>query len=103
MFQDGVEELPGLFRIAFGQEFHRALEVRKKHGDLLALPFQGAPRGENLLGQIGGRVGARRLCGYLHARGGWRRGARVPGPHEDAVVFIDCQPLAVQQLVLEGL
>jgi hypothetical protein len=40
-FQDGIEELPGLLRIPVGQEFHRTLEVRKQHRDLLAFPFQG--------------------------------------------------------------
>ena len=37
-----VQELPGLLGIALGQEFHRALEIGKQHGDLLALAFQGA-------------------------------------------------------------
>ena len=40
--QHRVEELPGLLGIALGQEFHRALEIGKQHGDLLALAFQGA-------------------------------------------------------------
>jgi hypothetical protein len=51
--QDGVEELPGLLRVAVRQQFHRALEVGKQHGDPLALPFQGAFGNEDLLGQIG--------------------------------------------------
>jgi hypothetical protein len=40
-FQDGIEELPGLFRVAVGQQFHGAFEIGKQHGDLLALAFQG--------------------------------------------------------------
>ena len=40
--QHRVQELPGLLGIAVGQEFHRALEIGKQHGDLLALAFQGA-------------------------------------------------------------
>jgi hypothetical protein len=93
--QHRIKQLPGVLGIAVGKEFHRPFEIGKEHGHLLALPFQGAPRGENLLGQIGGGVGERWLCGCLHARGSWRRGTRVAGPHEDAVVFIDRQPLAV--------
>ena len=49
--QDGVEQLPGLLRVAVGQEFHRALEIRKQHGDLLALAFEGTARGENFFGR----------------------------------------------------
>ena len=42
-FQDGIEELPGLFRVAVGQQFHGAFEVGKQHRDLLALAFEGTP------------------------------------------------------------
>jgi hypothetical protein len=52
-FQHRIQELPGVLGITVGQEFHGALEVGKEHGHLLALAFQGAARGENLLGQIG--------------------------------------------------
>jgi hypothetical protein len=41
-FQDGVEELPGLLRVAVGQQFHRALEVGKQHRDLFAFAFEGS-------------------------------------------------------------
>ena len=84
--QHRVEELPGLLRIAVGQQLHRAFEVGKQHGDLLALAFQGTAGGEDLLGQIGGRVGERgRLHGLLGRGGGERqrhpsRPARCP-PH----------------------
>ena len=52
-FQHRIEELPGLLRVAVGQQFHRALQVGKQHGDLLALAFQGTAGGEDLLRQIG--------------------------------------------------
>ena len=55
--QDGVEQLPGLLRVALGQEFQRTFEIRKQHGDLLALAFEGTARGENFFGQVGRRVG----------------------------------------------
>ena len=50
--QRRVQELAGLFRIEARDQFGRALEIGKEHGDLLALAFQGAARGEDLLGQI---------------------------------------------------
>ena len=40
----GIEELPGLLGVAVGQQLHRALEVGKEHGDLLAFAFQGSLR-----------------------------------------------------------
>jgi hypothetical protein len=59
-FEHRIEELAGLFRIPIRQEFHRALEVGKQHGDLFALAFQGAAGQDDLLGEIGGRVDERR-------------------------------------------
>jgi hypothetical protein len=53
--------LPGLLRIAVGEEFHRAFEVGKQHGHLFAFAFERIARGEDLLCKIGGRVGERRL------------------------------------------
>jgi hypothetical protein len=66
--QDGIEELPGFFGVAVGQEFHRAFEVGKQHGDLLALAFEGTTRGENFLREIGRGVGQR---GTLLRGSGW--------------------------------
>ena len=54
--EDRVEELTRLLGIAVGQELHRALEVCKQDGHLLALTFQRASRGEDLLGQVLRRV-----------------------------------------------
>ena len=36
--QHRVEDRPGLFRVALGQELHRALEISEEHGDLLGSP-----------------------------------------------------------------
>ena len=55
--QHRVKELAGLLGIALGQQFHGAFEVGKQHGHLFAFAFQGAARGEDLLGQVGGGVG----------------------------------------------
>ena len=61
-----IEELARVLGIAVGQQFHRTLQVREQHGDLLALAFQGGLGGEDLLGQMlrgvalrGGRLGRR--------------------------------------------
>ena len=45
--------------VAVGEELHRALEVGEEDGDLLALAFEGGPRGEDPLGEVLGRVGLR--------------------------------------------
>ena len=73
VFQDRIEELPGLLGVALGQQFHGAFEVGKQHGDLLALAFQGTAGGEDLLREIGWRVGRgvpmRALAALLAAGG----------------------------------
>ena len=101
--QDGVEELPGLLRVAIGQQFHRALEVGKQHRDLLALAFQGTAGRENLLRKIGGRVGQR---GTLLSGGGWGggrgRGASVPDPDQDAARLIGRKVLGLKEFLFEG-
>ena len=55
-----VEELARLLGIAVGEQLHRALEVGEEDGDLLALALQGRLGGEDLLGEVLGRVGLRR-------------------------------------------
>jgi hypothetical protein len=47
-----VENRPGLFGVALGQELHRALEVGEEHRHLLPFPFQGGLGGEDFLGQV---------------------------------------------------
>ncbi|HWC04162.1 MAG TPA: hypothetical protein VHF87_15500 [Methylomirabilota bacterium] len=54
--EHGVEKLAGLLGVTVGEQLHRALEVREQHRDLLALPFQRAPRGQDLLGEVPGGV-----------------------------------------------
>src|SRR5262249_17065865 len=56
-FQDRIEELPSLLRVAVGEEFHGAFEIGKQHGHLLALAFEGAFGRQDLLGEIGRSVG----------------------------------------------
>ena len=64
--QHRIEELARLFGIAVGEQFHRALEVRKQHRDLLAFAFQGTAGGQDLLREIGGGVGEGGLLGWRH-------------------------------------
>ena len=64
--------------IAVGEQLHRALEIGEEHGDLLALAFEGALRGEDLLGEVLGGVGLGRARECLDVS---RRstGGRTPG------------------------
>ena len=69
-----IEELLGGFGIEVPDEFRRVLEVGKEHRDLLAFAFQGTAGGQDLLGEIGGRVGewGDGLCGLRRRRLGQR-------------------------------
>jgi hypothetical protein len=96
-FQHRVEELASLLGVAVGQQLHRALEIGEQHGDQLAFALDGTLGGQDLFGEIAGRVaeeglGARHervrgrgLCrpseGVPHspqnlARGGWHPSCR---------------------------
>jgi hypothetical protein len=55
-FEHRVEELLRVLRIAVSKQLHRALNIRKQHGDLLPLALEGCPRGEDLIGKVLGRV-----------------------------------------------
>jgi hypothetical protein len=87
VFEDGIEKLPGLLGITVGEEFHRALEVGEQHSDLLALTFQRALGGEDLLGEVlrrvglggGGCRGSPERCGALAAELMLRRVSRTTG------------------------
>ena len=70
VLEHGIEQLARLFRIALGQQLHRALEVGEEHRDLLPLALQSALGREDLLGQVLGRVGG----------GGAESGRRRLGP-----------------------
>ena len=85
-----IEEVPGLLRIAVGEQLHGAFEVGEQHSDLFALAFQGAAGGQDLLGEIGRGVGEWSLRGWMHGggRGGRRRGPRAD-PEQDTAGLID--------------
>jgi hypothetical protein len=59
VFEDGVEELPRLLRVAVSQQLHRALHVGEENRDLLALALERGLRREDPLGEMLGRVGVR--------------------------------------------
>jgi hypothetical protein len=52
-----VEERLRLFGGAVSQHFHGPREVGEEHADPRALPFQGVPQGQDLLGEMRGGVG----------------------------------------------
>jgi hypothetical protein len=58
-FQDGVKDLARLLGITVPEHLHRALEVGEQDSDLLALTFEGGLGGEDLLGEVLGRVDLR--------------------------------------------
>jgi len=61
--EDGIEDLASLLRVTISEQFHRALEIRKEDGDLLALTFEGGSRGKDPLREMSGSVGIRRREG----------------------------------------
>ena len=97
-----IEELLGGFGIEAPDEFGGVLEVGKEHGHLLALAFQGRAGREDLVGEMGWRVGQwRPLLGWC---GGACRGcARIPGPDQHFALVIDRELLGVDEFVLERL
>ena len=100
MLQHRVEELARLFRVAIGQQLHRAFEVGKQHRDLLAFAGQGTAGGQDLLGQVRGRVdvwGAHWLWGRC-----WGA-ASVPGPDQDLPCLIGRDVLRLDEFIPQRL
>ena len=87
----GSENLPRLFRVAVGEQFHGTLEVGEQDGHLLALPFQGGLGGEDFLGQVLGGVGL---------RGG--RTSRGRGASGDGVAALEAEAGAPGQFCATG-
>src|SRR5207244_889018 len=50
--EDGVEDPARLFRIAVGEELHRALDVGEEHGHQLALALELGTRGEDFVCEV---------------------------------------------------
>ena len=103
-FQHRVEELPGFFRIAVGQQLHGTSQVREQHGDVFAFAFERTTGGQNLLGQVlrcigqGGAflLSQERSSECWHARGWGRRwwGRVLTQPRQHAIVLVHARCLA---------
>jgi hypothetical protein len=63
--ENWVEDLAGLLWIAVGEQLHRALQIGKQHGHLLALAFEGALGREDLLGEVLWSIGLGRSKPWL--------------------------------------
>ena len=108
--QGRVQEGWAALGVEVADQLRRAFEIGKEHRDLLALAFQRAARGENFLGQIGGRVG--KGCGGLtgigcrHPHGGRRRGGgggKVARPDQTATVVRDHLGVRVEECLFQVL
>src|SRR5262245_5670557 len=82
--QHRVEKAASLLGVAVGEELHRPLQVREQDRDLLAFPFDGLPGVEDLLDEMGGRIGE---GGARKGTGVWR-GFVSSGPHQHLAVLI---------------
>ena len=54
--EDRVQELPGVLRVAVGEQLERAFHVGEEHRHLLALPLERVAGPEDPLGQVARRV-----------------------------------------------
>ena len=77
-FEHGIENHAGFLGVAVGEQLHRALEVGKQHGDLLAFAFERGLGGEDLLGEVLGGI-TRWRSELLRRRGGHADGMRALG------------------------
>jgi hypothetical protein len=101
-FEDGIEDGPRLLWVAVGQQLHGAFEIGEEHCDLLALAFERVAGGENLLGQVQGRVGVWGALGLFSGR--WRR-CCAPPPDQHRARLIHSDALGLNEFslqVLEG-
>src|SRR5712691_9655494 len=80
-----VEDLPGFFGIAVGQELHRALEIREEDRHVLPFTFERALGGEDLLGEMFRRVsvGGREANWFPFSRERGPAGPTEPLPTRD--------------------
>jgi hypothetical protein len=71
VLENRVEHPTGFLGVTVGQQLHRAFEIGKKHGDMLALALERTSGGENLLGEVPRGVAVWSANFYL--RGEWAR------------------------------
>jgi hypothetical protein len=101
--QHRIEELAGLLRVTVRQQLHRAFQIGKEHGHLLALAFQGAAGGEDFLREIRWGVGERCLGRGLHgsSRASTHRASGI-GPDQPSTRVVVHLRLRVEEFVLQG-
>jgi hypothetical protein len=102
VLQGRIEEFLGNFRIKVTDQFSGAFEVGEQHGHVFALALHGASAGEDLLGQVGRRVGQRSWG--RPPRGSDDRGCdrrRVARPDQDIAPLIHGEALALDKFVLQ--
>ena len=79
-FEHRIEKLARFLGVTVGEQLHRALQVGEQHRDLLALAFERAPGGQDLLGEVPGGVGLRGVESLSRRRRGrWPGGVRTLG------------------------
>jgi hypothetical protein len=71
--EEAIEDLVPLLRIELVSQLRRALYVREQYCDVLALTFERAPRGEDLLGKMLRGVRVRRAETRLGRAGSCRQ------------------------------
>ncbi len=57
--EETIHDAVPLLRVELGGQFGRSPDVGEEHGHLLALAFEGAARGQDLLGEMARCVSAR--------------------------------------------
>src|SRR5262249_40304605 len=93
-----IEELLGGFGIEAPNEFRGVFEIGKEDRDLLALPGQGRAGRQDLVGEMGGRVGEGRPYRYFYRLGGHGGSrTRLTRPDEDATVLIHRHTLSLNE------
>ena len=99
--QGRVQELLRGFGVEATDEFGGVLEVGKQHRDLLTLAFQGRAGGQDLVGEMGRRIGQRGLVWDPPWEGSGQvcRGGTSPDQH--AALLIHCQLLGIDEFVFE--
>src|SRR5712691_11105076 len=101
--QSRIEEVLGRFGIQATDKFRRVLEIGKEPGDLLALAFERAAGGQDLLSKIGWGVGERYVvlgaCWHCGREG---HGASVPAPDQDSARLIGREVLGLNEFLFEG-
>src|SRR5712691_7695637 len=97
-----TDDFSVLFRVELAGELRRSYKIAEHHGELPAFGFRWVMVGR---WRCGSRVRFLddRLWWCLDALSRWLRfRAVIAGPYQDAIMFIHCQLLRVDEFVLQG-